>query len=236
MYGMNPEGMKKLSDTYVATTQAQARGANENTQNVQELAAVVAKQIAAGGVGASGTAFYGRAELVRALNTLGGLLGGTERFSTADEQADLLRKLGNLQGSELAKSADQRSLGALTAMIEALPQGKMSPQAQAQLTAQILVASQAAKDRELHRIRYGELNPGLNAFTNANTAFEDDNRNRFANETELLKAGLMSRKPEAWKRITTGQASPEAIEQFFKRVADEKGIVYTPGISRYFRR
>jgi hypothetical protein len=233
--GWNSEGARAASNNYLQTTQSVAQAANQNSRNVNELANVVAQQIASGGIGTSGTGFVARTELVRALNTLGGALGGRETFSDADSRADLLRKLGNLQASDLAKGADQRSLGALNAMIEALPQGKMTRDAQAQLTSQIMIANQAAKDRENHRIQYGQLNPGLNAYSNAGQAFENDNQARLGLEQELMKKALLT-KPNAVGMLTTGKATPEQIEEFFQDLAKQNKIQYTPGMYRYFPR
>jgi hypothetical protein len=233
--GWNSEGARASSNAYTATTQAVAGAANQNVRNVNELANIVAKQIAEGGIGTSGTGFVARAELVRALNTLGGAFGGNVTFNDTDSRADLLRKLGNLQGSEMAKGADQRSLGALNAMIEALPQGKMTREAQAQLTSQIIIANQAAKDREIHRIDYGKLNPGINAYSNAGQAFENDNQARYTTEQELVKRALMT-KPKAVAMLTTGNATPQQIEEFFQTLAKDNKMQYSPGMYRYFPR
>jgi len=233
--GWNAEGARAASNNYMATTQSMAQAANQNVRNINELANIVSKQIAAGGIGASGTGFVARAELVRALNFFGNALGGKESFNEADSRADLLRKLNNLQGAEMAKGADQRSLGALTAMVEALPQGRMSREAQAQLTSQIMVANQAAKDREVHRIGYGQLNPGINAYSNAGQAFENDNQARLTLEQELMKKAILT-KPNAVGMLTTGKATPQQIEEFFQQLAKESKLQYVPGMYRYFPR
>ena len=233
--GWNAEGARNASTAYTNSTQATSQAANSNTRNVNELANVVAKQIAEGGIGTSGTGFVARGELVRALNTLGGALGGKETFNDTDSRSDLLRKLGNLQASDLAKGADQRSLGALNAMIEALPQGKMTREAQAQLTSQIIIANQAAKDRETHRIEYGKLNPGINAYSNAGQAFDNDNQARYTVEQELVKKALTT-KPNAVAMLTTGKATPQQIEEFFQTLAKDNKMQYAPGMYRYFPR
>jgi len=233
--GWNSEGARAASNAYSASTQSIAQAANNNSRNINDLANVVAKQINAKGIGTSGTGFVARSELVRALNTLGGAVGGKEAFNDTDSRADLLRKIGTLQGSELAKQADSRTLGALNAIISALPQGNMSREAQADLTSQIMVANQAAKDREIHRIQYGQLNPGINAYSTAGQGFEDDNQARLGLEQQLFKRALLT-KPNAVGMLTTGKATPEHIEEFFQDLAKQNKIQYTPGMYRYFPR
>lgn len=233
--GMNKEVGQAESADYAARSRSTYGAANENTQNVNEMAKIVAKQIAAKGVDAPGSTFAARGELVRALNTLSGALGGRRDFGEADTQKDLLQKLSTLQGSQAAKGVDQRSLGALQAMVEALPSGSMAPAAQAELTAQIMMATQAAKDREAHRIAYGQLKPGLNSYARAEQAFEDDNRGRYALEQNLMKQVLLSR-PKAVEMLATGKNSPQQIEEFFRTVAEQNKIKYVPGMYRYFMR
>jgi hypothetical protein len=68
----------------------------------------------------------------------------------------------------------------------------------------------------------------------AGRAFDQENpQSKYLQQINLLKKAVLER-PEALKMMTTGQADPATVENFFKRLAKEKGIPYTPGMSRMF--
>ena len=233
--GFNTEAQKEKSSKYLNNTAEMAKVANESTQSINELAKVIAKQISATGAGASGTTFNTRAEIIRALNSMSRVMGGSP-LSDAATQKDLINKLNTIAGSEAARSGDQRSFAALRQMIEALPNATMEPEAQAELTAQILMSTQAAKDREIHRVNYDKLSRGLNSYADAGNAFEEDNRARYALEQNLLKKMLMKTDPKIVEAFATGKGTPRQIENFFKFLAKENGIEFVPGMYRYFAR
>ena len=116
--------------------------------------------------------------------------------------------------------------------MEAVPKGDMTPDAQAQLASQLWVLSQKAKDREAHMQRYGQ--DSYNSYVMAGRAFDQENPSaKYMQQINLMKQAILTR-PQAIKMMTTGQADPQVVEDFFKRLAKEKGIPYTPGMSRMF--
>jgi len=234
VFGVNPEVAQKASQDYMTKVRSSGLAAAENTLNTNEMAKVVSKTIAGKKLDAPGTAFAARAELVRAINTTLRAFGSKETVGESDTQKDLFNKYTAFMGSGLASNVDQNSLGALQAMMGALPQGEMTPAAQVQLASQLMVTNQQAKDRQAHLNQYNEKTGGLNSYYNAQQAFEDDNRPRYLAEQEFLKRIMTN--PDLMVALTSGVGTADRIEMNFQRIAEENGIKYIPGMSRYFER
>ena len=234
VFGVNAEAAQKASQDYMTKVRNSGLAAAENTLNTNEMAKVVSKNIAGKGLNAPGTAFAARAELVRAINTTLHAFGSKETVGESDTQKDLSDKYAAFMGSGLASNADQNSLGALQAMMGALPQGGMTPAAQVQLATQLMVTNQQAKDRQAHINQYNEKTGGLNSYYNAQQAFEDDNRPRYLAEQEFLKRIMTS--PNLMEALTSGVGTAGRMEMIFQGIAEKDGMKYIPGMSRYFVR
>lgn len=231
--GPNPEVARKVSTDYANSAAAGGRAATEAAPTMNEMVLNVSKTVAGKGFDAPGTAYAARAQLAGAANTIARALGYQgPAFSEADTRQALQEKFNNVQGLAMASSGGQESLGALRAMIEALPRTDMPPDAQAQIAAQLLMLNQKAKDRDRHRVAYGERS--MQSFTAANTAFGDDNPDtRYLQEMSLLKSAIRN-DPKAIDILTSGRATPAQVEEYFKELSRKTGVQYTPGISRYF--
>ena len=234
VFGPNAEAAKKASQDYMTTVRNSGLAAAQNTLNTNEMAKVVSKTIAGKDLDAPGTAFAARAELVRAINTTLRAFGSTVTVGESDTQKDLYNKYATFMGSGIANNVDQNSLGALQAMMGALPQGEMTPAAQVQLASQLMVTNQQAKDRQAHLNQYNEKTGGLNSYYNAQQAFEDDNRPRYLAEQEFLKRIMTN--SDFMVALTSGVGTADRIEMNLQRIAKENGIKYIPGMSRYFER
>lgn len=235
--GVNAAGNKKVSDMYLGNTTASAEKARESGQMLAEMAQNTANIIKEKGVGLAGAGFYDRARLVNIGNTLGRFLepalGMKVDLGNADTWAALSEKISTLQASDIARLGGQESVAALQAIMRALPQGNMPPDAQAQLAATLYVQAQKAKDREAHMQRYGDAT-GVNSYVRAGRAFDQENpAGKYVQQINLMKQAILER-PQAVKMMTSGQADPMVVEDFFKRLAKEKNIPYTPGMSRMF--
>lgn len=231
--GPNPEVARKLSADYANSTAAGGRAASEAAPTMNEMVLNVSKTVAGKGFDAPGTAYAARAQLAGAANTVARALGYQgPAFSEADTRQALQEKFNNVQGLAMASAGGQESLGALRAMVEALPRTDMPPDAQAQIAAQLLMLNQKAKDRDLHRVEYGQRS--MQSFTAANSGFTADNPDtRYLQEMALLKSAIRN-DPKAIDILTSGRATPQQVEQYFKELSRKTGVQYTPGISRYF--
>ena len=231
--GPNPEVARKVSTDYANSAAAGGRAATEAAPTMNEMVLNVSKTVAGKGFDAPGTAYAARAQLAGAANTIARAFGYQgPAFSDTDTRQALQEKFNNVQGLAMASSGGQESLGALRAMIEALPRTDMPPDAQAQIAAQLLMLNQKAKDRDRHRVAYGERS--MQSFTAANTAFGDDNPDtRYLQEMSLLKSAIRN-DPKAIDILTGGRATPTQVEEYFKELSRRTGVQYTPGISRYF--
>jgi lysozyme family protein len=231
--GPNPEVARKLSGDYANSTAAGGRAASEAAPTMNEMVLNVSKTVAGKGFDAPGTAYAARAQLAGVANTVARALGYQgPAFSEADTRQALQEKFNNVQGLAMASAGGQESLGALRAMVEALPRTDMPPDAQAQIAAQLLMLNQKAKDRDLHRVEYGQRS--MQSFTAANSGFTADNPDtRYLQEMALLKSAIRN-DPKAIDILTSGRATPQQVEQYFKELSRKTGVQYTPGISRYF--
>jgi beta-glucosidase-like glycosyl hydrolase len=193
----------------------------------------VSKTVAGKGFDAPGTAYAARAQLAGAANTIARALGYQgPAFSDADTRQALQEKFNNVQGLAMASAGGQESLGALRAMVEALPRTDMPPDAQAQIAAQLLMLNQKAKDRDLHRVEYGQRS--MQSFTAANAGFTADNPEaRYIQEEMLLKSAIRN-DPQAIALLTSGRATTAEVESFFRELSRKTGVQYIPGMSRYF--
>jgi hypothetical protein len=231
--GPNPDVARKVSTDYANSAAAGGRAATEAAPTMNEMVLNVSKTVAGKGFDAPGTAYAARAQLAGAANTIARALGYQgPAFSDTDTRQALQEKFNNVQGLAMASAGGQESLGALRAMVEALPRTDMPPDAQAQIAAQLLMLNQKAKDRDRHRVAYGERS--MQSFTAANTAFGDDNPDtRYLQEMSLLKSAIRN-DPKAIDILTSGRATPAQVEEYFKELSRKTGVQYTPGISRYF--
>jgi hypothetical protein len=211
----------------------QGDAAREAGAPLFETALNVSKTVAGKGFDAPGAAYPARAQLASAANTLARAFGYTgPQFSATDTQQALQNKFNNVQALAMARGGGQESLGALQSMIEALPRTDMPPDAQAQVTANLLMLNQQAKDRDSHRIMYGEKS--FQSFVSAGDAFRRDNPEaRYTQEVDLLKT-VIRNDPKAIEMLIGGRASAPQIEEYFKALASRMGKPYIPGISRYF--
>jgi hypothetical protein len=50
----------------------------------------------------------------------------------------------------------------------------------------------------------------------------------------LLKSAIRN-DPKAVEILTSGRATPQQIEEYFKKLSQKTGITYIPGMSRYFK-
>lgn len=236
--GFNAEANKKISENYALNTAAGADKAREAAPMLSEMAMNTAKIIKEPGLGAPGAGFYDRANLISVGNTFGRmiepLVGMKINVGNADSLAAVSRKISTLSAAEIARNGGQEGVRALELIGDALPQGNMPPDAQAELASQLYVLSHKAKDREAHMQRYGQDSYG--SYVMAGRAFDQDNPNaNYVQYQKMLKAAMLTR-PEALKMMTSGEADPAVVEDFFKRLAAQQKIQYRPGMSRMFMR
>ena len=231
--GPNAETARELSRSYSKAAEAGGRAASDAATTLNQMVVNVSKTVAGKGFDAPGTAYAARAQLAGAANTIARALGYQgPAFSDTDTRQALQEKFNNVQGLAMASAGGQESLGALRAMVEALPRTDMPPDAQAQIAAQLLMLNQKAKDRDLHRVEYGQRS--MQSFTAANAGFTADNPEaRYIQEEMLLKSAIRN-DPKAIDILTSGRATQQQVEEYFKELSRKTGVQYTPGISRYF--
>jgi len=231
--GPNGAAAQATSAAYMNASRAQGDAARDAGAPLFETALNVSKTVAGKGFDAPGAAYPARAQLANAANTLARAFGYTgPPFSATDTQQQLAQKYNIIQAAAQARGGGQESLGALQTMIEALPRTDMSPDAQAQVTANLLMLNQMAKDRDAHRIKYGERS--FQSFVAAGDAFRQDNPEaRYTREVDLLKT-VIRNDPKAIEMLVGGRATGPQIEEYFKKIAERSGKPYIPGVSRYF--
>jgi hypothetical protein len=237
VYGEGGDKLISDSRTYETATAKDAAAAQENVHNMNELASIVSKQSNQKGFETPGLAFAQRAQVVGAIDTIARGLGG-EGIGSAKTTSDLNSKLQALYGLALSKGADQNTLGALQSLMAAIPSQSMTPDAQATLASQLIVANRSPIDRQDHMIKYREDVPE-NKYTGnlarASYAFDQDNRARVLPDQQLIKQAMLTQ-PVMMEKITQGRMSPEQIETFFHTLARDYKLPYSGSLNRYFQR
>jgi hypothetical protein len=232
-----PSGASELekSRAYQDQVNRAASAAQQNRTNFNDLAKITSQQAAQKGFETPGLAFAQRAEVVRALNTLARAAGGTG-FDGAENIKDMETKLTALISTANSAGIPSETLGALRMLAEAVPNQKMSPQTQAELAAQLLVANRTMIDRQKHLIDYRNLpeNRYVGNLTNASYAFDKDNSARIQADQQLIKKAILTQ-PAIMQKVTTGKMTPEQMDTFFHTLARDYKMQYAPGMYRYFQ-
>jgi hypothetical protein len=232
-----PSGATELekSRAYQDQINRAASAAQQNRTNMNDLAKITAQQTAQKGFETPGLAFAQRAEVIRALDTLSSAVGG-QRITGAQNVKDMEDKIKALIATASAAGVPSETLGALQMLAQAVPSQKMTPETQAELTAQLLVANRTIIDRQRHLIDYRQLpeNRYVGNLTNASYAFDRDNSARIQAEQQLIKRAILTQ-PTMMQKITTGKLTPEQMDVFFHTLARDYKMQYAPGMYRYFQ-
>lgn len=231
-FGPNAQTVRQTAQDYTKAVNGSANVARQTTPVLNEMALNVSNAIQQSGFNAPGTTFSDRANIVRALNTAANAVGYKGKpFGEADTIDSLSEKFKALQGAAMVAGINQESLGALQAMMSALPNPNMDADAQAQLAAQMLVLNRKDKDRNIHLQRYNQ--ESRNMPYSAGSAFDEKNSQQYLAAVDLVK-DLVKYGNQDLKKMLTGQYKPEQIEKIFQESARISGKPYVPGMSRFF--
>jgi len=107
-----------------------------------------------------------RAQIVKYVNSmLAGIPGfGPNYLGNADTDADVLNKIRTAAATVVAQGADQSSAQALMTIANGMPNGNITPDANAAIMANILVQQQKAIDKDRLYADYAEQTPGKTVF------------------------------------------------------------------------
>jgi hypothetical protein len=232
-----PSGASELekSRAYQDQINKAASAAQQNRVNMNDLAKITSLQANQKGFETPGLAFAQRAEVVRALDTLSSAVGG-QRITGAQNVKDMEEKIKALIATASAAGVPSETLGALQMLAQAVPSQKMTPETQAELSAQLLVANRSLIDRQKHLIDYRQLpeNRYVGNLTNASYAFDKDNSARIQADQQLIKRAILTQ-PAIMQKVTTGKMTPAQMDTFFHTLARDYKMQYAPGMYRYFQ-
>jgi len=209
-----------------------ANSAQQTRNLVNEMAMNVANVVAGKGLEAPGFAFPARAQAFEVMNFIQKQYDPkAQPFSDADTKQQLADKYNALIATATTAGANQDTLGALQTVYRAMPQTNMSPDAQAQLAAELLVYNRRERDRQAHLQRWNQAS--MNNPYSAGADFDEKNSKQYLQAIDLIK-DVIRRDNKTFAALVKGNVSPEQVEAGFKEAAKRLGKPYVPGMSRFF--
>lgn len=222
---------------YANGVNSAANAAAQTRNLINEMTMNVANVVRGKGLEAPGFAFPARAQAVEVMNFFQKQFDPKGELkpwviSDLDTKQQLADKYNALIATATAAGANQDTLGALQTVYKAMPQTNMSPDAQAQLAAELLVYNRRELDRQLHLQRWNQAS--MNNPYSAGADFNEKNGKQYLQSIDLVKDLIRHDTGQLYQKFMKGQYSPEQIESFFKEAAKRSGKPYVPGMSRYF--
>ena len=222
---------------YATGVNAAANAAAQTRNLINEMTMNVANVVRGKGLEAPGFAFPARAQAVEVMNFFQKQFDPKGELkpwvvSDLDTKQQLADKYNALIATATAAGANQDTLGALQTVYKAMPQTNMSPDAQAQLAAELLVYNRRELDRQMHLQRWNQAS--MNNPYSAGSDFNEKNSKQYLQSIDLVKDLIRHDTGQLYQKFMKGQYSPDQIEGFFKEAAKRSGKPYVPGMSRYF--
>lgn len=218
--GINAEQAAKTTEDYRNYVTKEVTDARENSPYLKELSTTLADAYAQDGWNTPGFQANLRSELSNLVNTLYRSAGGTEDLSSLKSNTDKINKISQLLAEKRGSAAGQHAYAALAAIKSSVPNLEMSPEAGADLAAQLMALQQRAVDRETHYRRYVDDSNGF--ARDAGADFNDPKRaSRYQKEQKVLK-DLMLHEPQILKKMMSGSVSPEQIQAAIVKIYGKK--------------
>lgn len=228
--GLKAEAAAKNTETYRNYVTSEATSARETAPYLKELSTTLADAYASKGWNTAGFQSGLRSEISSLINTIYRSAGGTEDLSELKSNEDKVNKVAQFLAERRGTAAGQHAYAALSAIKAAVPNLDMSPEAGAELTAQLMALQQKSLDRETHFNRY--INEGNGFAGKAGPDFDSPQRSsRYQKEQQILK-DMMLHRPGALKMMMSGaNVTKEQIEEKIRKWYGKKA---PPDMWRYF--
>ena len=231
----NPIENKKGADYYDETVRGGA-AANSMAPTLGNLASTVSKAEQHGGLMSMGsTGLQARIAGVTALQTIARGFGMKDEdmpgWMTSISENQLLNKYQAILGGMRTHSLDQNSYAAMQQIANALPHMGLSKEANAEITAQLLMANQQDRDRFKSIRDYGgaQGGPDMNrAYAKAQDAYQRDyDPGQYQDMTRDL-AHVIKENPPLIDALQHHKYTPEVAAALFKKLG------YNPATARVF--